>query len=324
MGERHCRKQASLSGDSTPAVGTHPGRVLLAAGGVYRTELDGGGVVEAALRGRLKQDERSGDRVVAGDRVTVAVDADGSATIEAVAERSSALVRRSPGHGRRPKPIVANVDRVLIVFAYTRPEPRLRLLDRFLVLAGSSDLPAVIIANKVDLSHDDDDPFALYEHVGYEVVRTSIESGAGLARLRELLAGATSVLTGPSGVGKSSLLNALEPRLDLRVGAVSEAVRKGQHTTVSARLIPLAGGYVADTPGLRELGLWDVDPENVDREFIELEPLVDRCRFGHSCRHEHEPDCAVRAALEAGDIARERYDSYLTLRHELEQAARRY
>lgn len=308
----------------TPAAGTHQGRVLLAAGGVYTTELDDGAMVDAVLRGRVKRQERSGERVVVGDRVTVDTAEDGSVTIEAVEPRRSELVRRAPGHGRTARAMVANVDRVLAVFAYARPEPRLRLVDRFLVLAESNDLPAVLVANKLDLL-EDDDPFEPYERIGYEVLRTSVETGAGLERLRELLADGVSVLAGPSGVGKSSLLNALEPGLSLRVGEVSEAVSKGRHTTVSARLIPLsAGGYVADTPGLRELGLWDVEPADLDQEFREFREFLDECRFGHSCSHEHEPGCAVLEAVAAGVIEPARHESYLTLRQELDEARRRY
>lgn len=310
--------------DDTPAVGTHPGRVLQAAGGVYTVELDGGRLLEAVLRGRIKREERTGDRVVAGDEVEVALAADGSATIETVRPRRTELARRAPGHGRTARAMVANVDRVAAVFAYERPMPRLRLLDRFLVLAESNDLPAVVIANKLDL-RGDDDPFALYERVGYEVLRTSVTTGAGLERLGELLAAGTTVLTGPSGVGKSSLLNALDPTLSLRVGEVSEAVGKGRHTTVTARLIPLeGGGYVADTPGLRELGLWSLEPELLAQEFREFRPFLDGCRFGHSCHHDSEPGCAVRQAIQDGEIAPARHESYLALRAELEQSARRY
>jgi len=302
----------------------HPGRVLEAAGGVYTTRLDDGRVVGAALRGRLKLEARTGDRVVAGDRVRVALDGD-SASIERVEERSSELARRAPGHGRTARVIVANVERAAIVFAYEHPAPRLRLLDRFLVLAESSGLPALIVANKLDLREGDDDPFAAYEAIGYEVLRASVETGTGIDELRERLCGATTVLTGPSGVGKSSLLNAVEPGLELRVGDVSDAVRKGRHTTVSARLIPLScGGFVADTPGLRELGMWNLPPEELSATFVEMREPGAACRFGNSCTHVHEPDCGVRAAVEAGAITRERYDSYVDLHGELTEAARRY
>ncbi len=294
------------------------GTVRKAAGGVYDVELDEGGVVAAALRGRLKMEQRTGDRVVAGDRVQVARHADGSATIEAVEERRSELARRAPGQGaRRAKIIVANVDRVFVVFAAAQPEPRLRMLDRFLVLAEANDLPATIVVNKVDLVGLDAarQLFSVYEAAGYPVLYTSAKDGTGVDALRESLCGETSVLTGPSGVGKSSLLNAVEPGLGLRTAEISRAVGKGRHTTVTAELIPLrCGGYVADTPGLRELGLWGVDLDRLDTYFPEFRPHLGECRFGRGCSHTHEPGCAIRAAVEAGEISEERYESYRMLR----------
>ncbi|HEX6939124.1 MAG TPA: ribosome small subunit-dependent GTPase A [Longimicrobiales bacterium] len=294
------------------------GRIRRAAGGVYEVELDDGGVVSATLRGRLKLEQRTGDRVVAGDRVEVLRHADGGATIEAVEERRSELARRAPGQGaRRAKVIVANVDRVVVVFAAAQPEPRLRMLDRFLVLAEANDLPAAIVVNKVDLVGLDEARrrFAAYEAADYPVLYTSAVEGVGIDAVRARLCGQTSVLTGPSGVGKSSLLNAIEPGLGLRTAEISAAVGKGRHTTVTAELIPLrCGGYVADTPGLREVGLWGIEPERLDECFPEFRPFLGECRFGHGCSHIHEPGCAVRAAVEAGTISRERYESYRALR----------
>lgn len=293
--------------------------VLRASGGVYDVALDDGTVAEASLRGRLKLQQRTGDRVVAGDSVTVARQADGSLTIESVDERRSELARRAPGHGRRAKVIVANVDRVLVVFAAAHPDPNSRLLDRFLVIAEANHLAASIILNKTDLVEDDAVSafLAPYEAAGYETIRCSAATGAGVTALRERLAGARSVVTGPSGVGKSSLLNAVQPELGLRVGAVSTAVRKGQHTTVTAQLIPLeCGGFVADTPGLRELGLWGITPATLPDCFPEFDGLPDECRFSRSCSHTHEPGCAVRAAVEDGRVPASRYESYCILREE--------
>lgn len=296
----------------------HPGIVRRSAGGVYDVELEGGEVVRAVLRGRLKLEQRTGDRVVAGDRVEVERHADGSITIESVRQRASELARRAPGHGgRRAKVIVANVDQLVVVFAAAQPEPRLRMLDRFLVLAEANGLPAVIVVNKVDLvdAAEARARFADYETAGYPVLYTSTVDGRGLDELRDVLCGRTSALAGPSGVGKSSLLNALEPGLGLRTAEISEAVRKGRHTTVTAELVPLrCGGYVADTPGLREVGLWGVPLEELDLCFPEFRPYRDECRFGGSCTHVHEPGCAVRAAVEAGEISAARYESYRALR----------
>ncbi|HEX9107902.1 MAG TPA: ribosome small subunit-dependent GTPase A, partial [Longimicrobiales bacterium] len=282
------------------------GVVRKAVGGVYEVRLPEGDVVEARLRGRLKLEQRTGDAVAVGDRVDLRLHPDGGYTIEAVHPRDSELARRSPGGGRRAKVIVANVDQVVIVLAAARPEPHLRMLDRFLVLCEANFLPAIIVVNKTDLVPDDEvrARFAAYAAAGYRVLPVSVRQDVGVDEVRALLCGRTSVLTGPSGVGKSSLLNTIQPGLALRTGEVSEAVGKGQHTTVSAELVPLeCGGYVADTPGLREVGLWEVPVEELDTFFPEFEPYLGHCRFTRNCTHTHEPDCAVRDAVAAGEVS---------------------
>jgi ribosome biogenesis GTPase / thiamine phosphate phosphatase len=295
--------------------GEREGVVLRAHGGVYEVETSDG-MVEAVLRGRVKREERVGDKVVVGDRVRVQrSDLSGldAWTIEEVEERRSELVRKAPGRAPRAKVIVANLDRVVIVFSVTRPDPHLRMLDRFLVLCESSDLEAVIVANKVDLLSEAEARaiFGVYEAIGYPVIYTSIKRDEGVADLKALLRDHISALTGPSGVGKSSLLNAVQPGLALRVASVSDAVQKGRHTTVTAQLIPLeGGGYVADTPGLRELGLWGLDRDQLHFYFREFEPYLGSCRYASSCTHTHEPGCAIRTAVEAGEISEHRFDSY--------------
>jgi ribosome biogenesis GTPase len=289
--------------------------VLRATGGVYDVETPERDVVEASLRGRLKLQHRTGDRVVAGDHVELARQPDGGYTIEAVAPRTNVLARRAPRGGRGAKVIVANVDQVVVVFAAAQPEPRLRMLDRFLILAESNDIPAVVLVNKLDLADRDETAtlFAPYTKAGYTVRFASVKQNEGIDAIRDVLCGRESVLAGPSGVGKSSLLNAIQPGLGLRIGAVSEAVNKGQHTTVAAQLIPLAcGGYVADTPGLRELGLWGIEKDELREYFPEFLPLRDDCRFDN-CTHTHEPGCAVRAAVARGDIGAARYESYVAM-----------
>jgi ribosome biogenesis GTPase / thiamine phosphate phosphatase len=294
------------------------GTVLRVQGGIYEVETSEG-VVVATLRGRLKRDDRTGDKVVPGDRVELTRSDAGTEqvwSITTVEERHSVLLRRAPGKAPRPKVIVANVDQVLIVFAVARPEPHLRMLDRFLVICEASGLDASIVANKVDLTGEEGARavFESYEQIGYRVFYTAAKQGIGIDSLRECLNGRTSVLTGPSGVGKSSLLNVVQPGLGLRVAAISDAVLKGRHTTVTAELIPLnGGGYVADTPGLRELGLWDIDREDLDACFPEFHPYLGTCRYGNSCTHTHEPGCAVKQAVEAGELPPARYDSYRRL-----------
>lgn len=244
-----------------------------------------------------------------------------------MAERTSALSRtRVAGEGRnlqteREQVLVANPDQVVFVFSVRTPEFSPRKLDRFLVVAEMNALPAIICANKVDLmdAAEAREMFRIYEEIGYPVIHTSIITGEGIDELREWLRGRLSVLAGSSGVGKSSLLNAIQEGLGLRVKEVSDATGKGLHTTRHVELIPLdVGGYVADTPGIRSLALFDLEPGELDAYFREIAPLVAQCAFS-DCTHVHEPNCAVRAAVEAGAVSQERYDSYLRLREEQEE-----
>lgn len=296
------------------------GTVLTAVGGVYTVELPSGEITEAVLRGRLKRNEKADDRVVAGDDVRLELQDDGRYVIASAEPRRSQLARRAPGTGRpRPKIIAANIDRVVIVFAAAHPEPNARMLDRFLVLAEANQLAPVIVLNKADLlaAGDAADPplLAPYRAAGYRTLLASTKTGAGIEELRTLLCDGRSVLTGPSGVGKSSLLNTVQPGLGLRIGEVSEVVRKGKHTTVSARLIRLeCGGYVADTPGLREVGMWGIEPGELAHCFPEFREHLDACRYTRSCSHTHEPGCGVREAVASGEISEARYQSYVALR----------
>jgi ribosome biogenesis GTPase len=190
------------------------------------------------------------------------------------------------------------------------------MLDRFLIVAGEANTPVIIVFNKVDLVgiRRARKQFGHYESIGYHVIFTSVMSGRGVDQLHQQLIGKLSVLTGPSGAGKSSLLNAIQPGLGLVVRDVSQATRKGRHTTVVREMFPLKeGGYVADTPGLKALALWDVEPEEIDGHFPEIRELVADCQFSN-CMHLHEPGCAVKAAVEAGDIHFERYESYIRIR----------
>ncbi|HEY9226523.1 MAG TPA: ribosome small subunit-dependent GTPase A, partial [Gemmatimonadaceae bacterium] len=247
---------------------------------------------------------------------------DGWAIAEILPRRSK-LARRAPGGGQGERIVAANVDQVVVVFAAAKPEPHPRMLDRFLVIAEGNDLAARIVINKVELVGEEKarEQFDVYERAGYPVHYTSVKADIGLESLRAALAGRRSVLTGPSGVGKSSLLNSLFPGADLRVGAISESVNKGRHTTVGAMMLPLPsteGGYVIDTPGLREVGLWALPAEHLDEYFPEIRALRDACRFA-DCRHIAEPDCAVREALKAGAVSEQRYDSYVRLLEEIQE-----
>lgn len=190
------------------------------------------------------------------------------------------------------------------------------MLDRFLIIAEEQSIPPLIIANKTDLVSMEFaiELFGPYADIGYSLIYTSVPKGEGIANLEKELIGKISALAGPSGAGKSSLLNAIQPGLGLTIQKVSQATGKGKHTTVASELFPLeGGGYVADTPGLRALALWDIEPEEIDGYFPEIRPLVAQCQFS-DCTHIHEPGCAVVEAVEKGEIHPQRYDSYLRLR----------
>jgi ribosome biogenesis GTPase len=299
------------------------GTVLSGTGGVWRVLGADGAIYESSLRGRLKQ---GGLKLAVGDEVELEQGERGEGlAIAEIHERRSKLARRTPGGGHGERIVVSNVDQVVVVFALVKPTPHPRMLDRFLVIAEANELAARIVVNKVDLASESEAAamFADHERAGYPVHLTSTKAGGrGLEALHDALHGRTSVLTGPSGVGKSSLLNALYPGLQLRVGEISESVNKGRHTTVGASLHPLPdGGFVADTPGLREIGMWGLDPTHLDTCFPEFRALTPRCRFA-DCTHTVEPECAVLGAIAAGEVSAARHESYVKLRDELQEAAR--
>lgn len=294
---------------------THvPGVVLARRGSSYRVRTDAG-ELEAVLRGKVKRPDD--DKIVAGDVVQLATHAQGPATIQGREPRRSVLARREVG-ADRAQPLAANVDQVIAVVAAAQPAPNVRLLDRLLVIAEANSLPPVILLNKTDL-----DAAAVpaltrrFSAAGYQVLATSAKTGEGMAALRDLLRGRASVLTGPSGVGKSTLLNAIDPEWKLRTGEISTYWGTGKHTTTAAVLLPLSmGGYVVDTPGLREVGTWGIDPDGLGACFPEFRPYLDACRFDN-CRHLAEPDCAVRAAVAAGAIDADRLESYAKVYEEV-------
>lgn len=293
-----------------------PGLIVRAQSGLFHVETDAGMVV-AELRGRLTKDRMETDAAALGDRVWVQMHIDGTATIEEVEERRRVLSRRSPGKTEVEQVIVANPDQLILVFACAEPDPNFRMLDRLLVVAEREQIPAIVCANKIDLvtQRSARAEFGEYKHLGYGVIYTSAIYGKGIRGLRKILRKKISVLAGPSGAGKTSLLNAVQPGLELQTKEISEATGKGQHSTVVPKLISLKqGGYVADTPGLKAFALWDIEPEEVDAYFPEMRHLVAECDFS-DCTHEHEPGCAVIAAVEARKISPERYDSYLRIRH---------
>ena len=292
------------------------GLVLAREGGHFRIATPGGEVT-AVLRGKARRDVT--DRVVVGDRVTLDDGGDrGIYGITGVEPRRNLLERRTPT-GRGNRPVAANLDRVFVVTAVADPAPVPQLIDRLCAIAEANEIPVALVLNKLEL-----DPgctlAARYERAGYAVYGVSARLGAGLDALFQELRGRESLLTGPSGAGKSTLLNRLQPGLALSTGEISARIRRGRNTTVAAVLVPLAeGGWLVDTPGFSEVGLWGIEPRELARCFPELREPLERCKFA-DCTHRAEPGCAVRAGVEQGTIHPERYASYLVLLQELLQA----
>lgn len=290
--------------------------------------LEDGSEVEASLRGRLKLEARSGSQVVIGDEVDALL-VDDHWVIESVFPRRTEIVRSRFG-GRTVKALVANVDRLVIVVAATKPKPNREIIDRLLVVAENAGVEAVLAVNKMDLAtgsakarYAAQDLENSYGAIGYSVLLVSAIDGTGTDAFRDTVCSGISALAGPSGVGKSKLVNAIEPQLALRTGELSRKTERGRHTTVSSRLIPLScGGLLADTPGFSDVGVWGVQPEALAACFPEFRPFLSKCHF-RVCTHLHEPDCAVREAVEAGVISSDRFESYTKLWSEAEEALAR-
>ena len=306
------------------------GRVVKEQSGFFWVEAEDGQIYMCRLRGRLLEEAQASDIAAIGDRVTITTQEDLTGTIESVEPRTSVISRamrtegsRGAGASEREQVIMANADQAIFVFAASAPAPNFRLLDRFLVVGEKSDIDRiVVIVNKIDLIDRDaaTAEFAPYAAMGYITLFTSALLGLGIEELKALLKDRISVFTGPSGVGKTSLLNDIQPGLGRAIKGVSQNTQVGMHTTRDSELVKLdAGGYLADTPGIRNLTIWDVEPEELDGYYRDITPFIAKCRF-RDCTHHSEPGCAVRAAVEAGAISRARYQSYQSLRDELEQA----
>ena len=301
------------------------GIVIKARGGAYEVQV-GKQSYTCAVRHQLIEDEKRRldetkempyvDLVAVGDRVRIS-------TTDSTLDRGyiEECLPRDTQFGRIRmdgwrQVIVANLDMLLVIFAARHPTLKLRMLDRFLVTAEASGVEPVICINKIDLAKLENvqRPLNLYEELGYKVVYTSTVTGNGVDALRQVMQDRISAIVGSSGVGKSSLLNALQPGLQLRIGEVDDRIHKGRHTTTEVVLLPLEfGGFVADTPGIRTLGLLEIDDEQgLDIHFPEMRDYIPECRFA-ACTHQHEPDCAVKRAVETGDINPLRYESYLRI-----------
>ena len=332
-----------LSQADASQASTWSGIIIKKSTGIYTVQTDGRQQLcelsprlrtslAAAAGGHAHRAAEHLDPLVVGDQVRCIQSGNGSGLIVELYPRRSQFSRRSavPMPTARPheQVIAANVDQVVPVFAAAEPPPKWNMLDRYLVSAEGAGLPAVVLITKVDLAVDADghlddelaEVAAEYRRVGYPVLLVSAHRGEGLAEVRQALEGKVSVLLGKSGVGKTSLLNALQPGLGLRVNAVSQVTGKGKHTTTTMEMFPLefgAGGAIVDTPGVREFGLWLEEDAAVDWLYPEMRPFIGQCRFGLDCEHDHEPGCAVQQAVEAGQIHPRRWQSYLRLKDEV-------
>jgi ribosome biogenesis GTPase len=341
----------SVSEPSTTESLQRQGIVFKKSQGVYTVRAEGRSV-PCAISNRLRKvlvypiaaptslhhrvvevkDIKQVDPVAVGDQVRFTDAGDGTGLITEVLPRRNQLTRRAAtDHGRggrtsaegeREQVIAANVDQVLAVIA-AHPAPRWELLDRYLAAAEAAGLPAVICLTKADLLTDARETEELlavvgdYQRLGYSMALISATTGAGLPEFKALLQGCVSVLMGKSGVGKTTLLNALQPGLGLRVKEINQNTGKGRHTTSHLEMFDLDfGGQVVDTPGMREFGLWKLDGADLAYAFVEMRPYLGQCKFGADCTHAHEPGCAVKAAVEAGHINERRYQSYLRMLEE--------
>ena len=290
------------------------GRIIKGIGGFYYVDTDNG-LYECRARGIFRKNKIT---PLVGDFVKISVvdEENKKGVVEEIAERETELVR----------PPIANVNKALIVFAVKNPTPHLSLLDRFIVLAERENLEIVIILTKIDL--DDDNTFEkiknIYEPCGYKVIGVSNLEKKNIDKVKEELKDNTVVFAGPSGVGKSSLLNEIDKDFKLKTGDVSDKIKRGKHTTRHAELFELEfGGMVADTPGFSSLTLDDIEDVDLKDYFIEFDNYDD-CKFGSRCIHQNEPNCAVKEAVENGEIPKERYESYIQLLNEIRQGKRRY
>ncbi len=291
------------------------GIVVRATGSWYEV-LAAGQRLECRIRGRLRlKGVRSTNPVVVGDLVHGVTDEQGNHLIVDIEPRRNYVIRRASNLSKESHIIAANIDHALLLVTLRQPETALEFVDRFLVTCEAYKIPVTILLSKADLQAAEAIAAfrAIYEPIGYRVVTVSTETGEGVDVVRDLLHGATTLLSGNSGVGKSTLVQAIDPTLDIRTGDISESHHKGRHTTTFSTMYPLRdGGFVIDTPGIKGFGLLDIDNDELWHYFPEMMHFGQACRF-YNCTHIHEPGCAVVAAIEAGEIAEQRYESYLKM-----------
>lgn len=307
---------------------THRGRIVESTGQWYEVSYHQGPdteTIKCRLPGRFRlEDNKLTNPIAVGDYVQFSINEDGTGSIEKIEDRQNYLIRESTHHQEGNQILVANIDRAYAIQSIKRPKFKRGFLDRFLVTCEAYQIPAGIVFNKMDLATDRDrhaiDEFTrLYRDLGYIVLQTSIEDDQSLQSLKEALKERTSVFIGPSGVGKTSLLNHIEPSVERKTASVSDYNEKGIHTTTFARLLSLHfGGYLVDTPGIREFGLVNIAPWELSLFFPEMLEYRHECKF-NNCTHSHEPGCGVMKAFEEGYIHPDRYDSYLNILESLQE-----
>lgn len=295
---------------------------VVRATGSWYDVLHDGETVRCRIRGRLRlKGVRSTNPVVVGDEVACEADEGGDYVIADILPRRNYVIRRASNLSKESHIIAANVDQALLMASLRSPETPTEFVDRFLVTCEAYKVPVTILLSKIDLQDAEAvaEFRAVYEGAGYWVLEVSVREGRGVEEVRELLAGRTTLVSGNSGVGKSTLIQAIDPSLDIRTGEISESHHKGRHTTTFSTMYPLAGGgAVIDTPGIKGFGLIDIDEAELWHYFPEMMRAAPGCRF-YNCTHTHEPGCAVTEAVKAGEIAWPRYESYLKIRDEDEK-----
>ena len=301
------------------------GLVVKNTGSWYTVRLDDGRLLDCKVKGNFRlRGIRSTNPVAVGDRVMVVPNQEGTAFITEIEDRRNYIIRKSINLSKQSHIIAANVDQALLVVTITSPQTSTTFIDRFLASAEAYRVPVVLVFNKTDLLDADAQHYqqmliTLYETVGYECRPISAETGDGVEDLRPLLEGKITLLSGNSGVGKSTLINRLVPGANLRTAEISDAHQTGQHTTTFSEMIPINGGWLIDTPGIKGFGTFDMEPEELTGYFREIFRFSKDCRFSN-CTHTHEPGCAVLQALENHYIAQSRYQSYLSMLDDKEES----
>lgn len=296
------------------------GVVIKSTGSWYLVRTDEGHIHSCRLKGKFRlKGIKHTNPITVGDKVDFELEPESAnGVINAIDDRKNYIIRKANNLSKQTHIIASNLDQSMLIVTLAFPKTSLGFMDRFLITSEAYHIPAILVFNKVDLMTHGleevlDETIELYERIGYICLKTSTLSGEGLPELKEMLKGKTTLLSGHSGVGKSSLLNTLEPQLNLKTSAISNYSQKGQHTTTFAEMHPLSfGGYIIDTPGIREFGLVDFDQAEVSHYFKEMQPLIGKCKF-NNCKHINEPGCAIQAAVAEGSISEERFGSYLSI-----------